>query len=320
MLLLILALSQGAWALAPGIAQNTVCILNFEGNANDSSGNAYNFTNTGSVTFNTSPAPIPQGLNNAGQFSDTKYFTAPAGTLTGLSTISTFTIQFYVYVDSLTSHPVLVRWADSGSNYLEILATGDAFWASAGDANLSSTVGDFVEDTWYHVAWVGSATSRTIYKNGVSIATVASGNAIGTLTNFELGRHVSFPTFFLNGYLDQFRVSNVAVTSFPTRDSTNSNRSMDLDEMLYFNLSKLFRPFLWKKVFRSPYIAPTSLFATTQNQRIEQARVIQQDIGQRDRRTPVVRLTATPTYTRGRLSATMTPVPPTATFSPTPGP
>lgn len=203
--------------------QNLILNFPFDGSANSKGSSNFDFD----VITTLGPAPSlqyakdsPGGHFSIGTYDDTSYLSATAAFRAKFSNLSNYTLQFWVYIDSLTSQPVIVRYLDTiGSSYFEILATGEAFWITPNKTNLSTACSACVTaGRWHHLAWVWDGSKRRIYINNILRATSAAGdgNGTGVLSNFEVGRHVSFPMFFLNGKLKNLTISNIVLTNFPT--------------------------------------------------------------------------------------------------------
>jgi len=87
-------------------------------------------------------------------------------------------------------------------------------------------------DVWYHVAWVRSNGTVTIYWNGVNVASVPDNDAIPQLNApMQFG---SYPQFY--GWLDEVRISNVArwTTNF-NPSTTPYRRDNDTVLLLHFD-------------------------------------------------------------------------------------
>jgi hypothetical protein len=210
------------------IAPNTVALYNFENNALDSSGNNYSLTNTGGVNFNTTPAPIPQGLYDAGgNFSPTTRFQMPSSGTPAPGTfyfdfagLSAYTVEFYVYMNSLATMDVFQIYDDNSFQYglfVRLNSDGSITYYSNGSANgLVSPGGVIAAGAWYHVAITTDAVNKKIFVNNVLRATGPQSGG----TPLVVSRQLFIGQVFvpLNGFLDQFRFSNVARTSFPTID------------------------------------------------------------------------------------------------------
>lgn len=66
-------------------------------------------------------------------------------------------------------------------------------------------------NTWYHFAIVRSGSTITTYRDGTSVATGTNSNTL--FANFQeivIGGFGSGTSDYFNGYLDEFRISNVA--------------------------------------------------------------------------------------------------------------
>jgi hypothetical protein len=73
--------------------------------------------------------------------------------------------------------------------------------------SMETTDAGWVVNTWYHVALVRNGNRFDIYRDGVSLVNATSATAIPTLTGaLEIGAYDSSASW-LNGYIDEFRVS-----------------------------------------------------------------------------------------------------------------
>jgi hypothetical protein len=216
------------------IAPGTIALYEFENNGLDSSGNGYDLVEVGTVPFQAGgPAG---GAYQAGPFTDTDYFNTPAGFNAALSGLSVWTWEFYVTPNSVANSPIVLLSVDDGLAFFEILpppfeGAGKFHRLFARPVLAQSADGEFVVGNTYHVAVVCDGSSVSVYKALYSggelgphslIASAASGATFGTVTDSFVGRSsLAFPTFALDGYVDEMRISNVARTSFPTVDPDN---------------------------------------------------------------------------------------------------
>lgn len=97
----------------------------------------------------------------------------------------------------------------------QITSTGAMRFAvySAGSAlvDFSSAAGEFGTATWYHIAVQRSGNVFTLWKNGTQIATTTATVTIpNAAATFRVGQALVFSTTAFDGYIDEFRVSNVA--------------------------------------------------------------------------------------------------------------
>ncbi len=141
-----------------------------------------------------------------------------------------FTVDFWVGFNASTNDQMLyaqgtnstaaqqlyVRFSDSTLNF--VLNGGTSFvhqWTWLPALN-----------TWYHVALVRSGSSWYAFVNGVSLGTKTSSASIGDYTGaFIIGANYNVAGNFLNGYLDEFRVSSLArwTANFTAPSSAYSN-------------------------------------------------------------------------------------------------
>lgn len=210
------------------IATNTVGLYRLDNNLLDSSGNNYTLTQNGTVPFVTSPTP-PQGTHAAGTFSDANYATAPAGLRTAMSNLTAYTIQFSLYSVSKTNSPVMISWNNGDNNFVQLSdGVTKIRWNAGGANNLDITSSDYIgNSTWRHMALVGiSATSRKVYVDGVERGSSASSPDTKTLSTMHLGRYGAATGFSFNGYLDNVRLSNATLSTFPTTDPPDASSSI----------------------------------------------------------------------------------------------
>jgi hypothetical protein len=143
---------------------------------------------------------------------------------------SDFTVDFWIkYTGSTTVNQVfdvmgktsshentagylvwITTYSGSGSNYGIIFTTTNGSW---GTGNVEYP-GQFLPNTWYHIAGVRSGNTWTVYKNGVY---GTSGNKAGigvnvdNSINFKVGDVTTSGNF--NGSLDDVRIYNYARTA-----------------------------------------------------------------------------------------------------------
>ena len=155
-----------------------------------------------------------------------------------------FTFDMWVRFSALpqtgNSLVFLQQWQDSGNVIITGLAnvnnTQEATFYSkingASEHFTSGPIPTISTDVWYHVAWVRSNGTVTIYWNGVSVASVPDNDTIPQLNApMQFG---SYPQFY--GWLDEVRISNVArwTTNF-TPPTTPYRRDNDTVLLLHFD-------------------------------------------------------------------------------------
>lgn len=196
--------------------------------AADSSGNANHaaLVNQGAGSWSTDSPFEPSASNNSYHLGPSRWDVANAGSL---NPSGDFTIEGWVKFDTL-----------AGSHYLfskrNTDATPSGFWVQfLGGNTFQFTIGDGSDydsytqavlgsgnfanitpavDTWYHVAGVHTATSNTLYINGIANgASVNPGgaNAAANTAPLTLGYYAG-ADHFTQGSLDEVRLSNVALS------------------------------------------------------------------------------------------------------------
>lgn len=114
---------------------------------------------------------------------------------------------------------------------------GTYYWAidtlNAGN-NLTLTAAEFKANfplyTWFHVAWVFTTTTASLYVNANLVKSTAWGVAIntGTYNNFYFGKSSSSTEtnlYFLNGYLKDMRIHNEALSATDVANEYYRNMS-----------------------------------------------------------------------------------------------
>jgi len=160
-----------------------------------------------------SPVQISLGstLNYSYQFNGTtQYLTSAASASYQLT--SNFTIEFWFYATTITAQHGLVIINDavgpnSASGLDIFINTGSilSFWVNGnggGVAGPSVTTG-----VWYHVALVRSASTNTLYVNGVSSATSSTTPTWSATPSIGIGRLYNDNTGSkFNGYISNVRI------------------------------------------------------------------------------------------------------------------
>jgi hypothetical protein len=125
-----------------------------------------------------------------------------------------YTIEFWLYMNTLTGSQTFVARANTGSIY----ATFDIGWYSSalrlyvsnnGSSNavaLASSISP-VATTWTHIAVVRNGSTYTIYVNGVSGGSATdSGSAVANGNNLGIGAYCNGANPF-SGYIDDLRIT-----------------------------------------------------------------------------------------------------------------
>ena len=100
----------------------------------------------------------------------------------------------------------LVAGGSSNTNALYVSSTGAAWNIVNGLLAFNSTL-----NTWVHWALVRQGTTWTTYRNGIQFAqTAASGTMYSNGAGLVIGSFLYDSNHYFQGYMDEFRVSNVA--------------------------------------------------------------------------------------------------------------
>lgn len=145
------------------------------------------------------------------------YLTTPANAVFNLGS-GAFTIEGWIRFASGGVRGVIVGQADAGgadaslSFYVERTASnqirGVCFASGTPFGSVTGTT-TLAVDTWYHFAYVRSGNNFNIYLNGVSDAsTVTSSSSVSSSAyNLSVGRLGAFNGLYLNGWLDDLRIT-----------------------------------------------------------------------------------------------------------------
>ena len=189
------------------VFNNTTCLLHFENNLTDSSGNGLVLTNN-NVTFNT--------LSKVGSFS--AYFSGSAYVSLAANQAfmfpSDFTVEAWVYPTTTNAYGFICSTLVTTGNATGIgfgfgngtlipnIYTGGA-WTALGSNTVSQNV-------WTHLAFVRSGSTISAYTNGVFSGSTSNSS---NFSDGKLGIGVLSSTYannFYTGYIDEFRISQFA--------------------------------------------------------------------------------------------------------------
>jgi len=182
---------------------------------NDLSGNGYNMTISGTVSFNSTGAISYNP-------SSSSYATSSA---IALNLSSGFTYECLVYFTSLSNTPITMGYTtlSTGNGFLQSVSTTGVFYVSgvgSSSGSFSTAAGVVTTGQWYHLVSVFSSTTYTLcsqYINGVLIPIISG----GTLSAFPnnpantqicLGNDPWNTTEQVNGKFAFGRIYNTALT------------------------------------------------------------------------------------------------------------
>jgi hypothetical protein len=126
-----------------------------------------------------------------------------------------FTVEGWVYTTSLASEQTLFDTLPIGgiasrtTSFVLVIATTGKLRFYSNNAYSSSTSNSVSINTWHHFAMVRSSGTINIYIDGVS------GLSVSNTTNFSntgcvIGRYGDDPNGYMNGFIDELRITKVA--------------------------------------------------------------------------------------------------------------
>jgi hypothetical protein len=220
---------------------NTVLLLHFDNNLSEAS-HSYPVSNHGiAKTYIANPVT---GLNDAIHFDNSvqgnqSFITVP-NSAGEMSLSGNWTIEFWLYIESWNQDhnnwpvPIVLPTTGWDANYgLEIPASWErlkyGFTTNNGGVTLMSSSNSITTGTWYHVALINDYNNYTskllLHDSDFQILDEQSMNYVaGTISigtqNLLIGAGLAGDNY-LNGYIDELRISNV-VRDFTGETQTNS--------------------------------------------------------------------------------------------------
>lgn len=198
---------------------NTKMLLNFiTGGIIDSTGRSIVET-VSTANVNTSVVKFGTGSMKFNGSSDFLYLPVIT-THNILNLLGDFTVEFWMYVTSIPDCCFIQLSGNTGSYAalrLNLYAAGAPLTllasttGSSWQINASSANGVVVINTWYHIAIVRNGGTFTVYQNGAAIVTstaIAATTALMSgVINYIGAINSGGATFFIPGYIDEFRVT-----------------------------------------------------------------------------------------------------------------
>lgn len=126
------------------------------------------------------------------------------------------TIEVWLYIVSMPSgsspnqRSFLFGRFGTGENGwgVDLTTTGNLFLTDDNAGPTKTLSSAFTTGSWQHLAIVNNGSGLTIYRNGTQVATNANIATNNATTNFRIGNR-STNLLNYNGYMDEFRISNI---------------------------------------------------------------------------------------------------------------
>ena len=158
---------------------------------------------TGTYTASTS------GSGSLSFNGSSQYLTWPSGSSVAFGT-GDFTVECWVYLTSSPTINFIVDFRDASHTTAPTFVWGDQTSGVLYWNNGSTTLGSSATwntNTWYHVAYVRSGTTGTIYQNGVAIGTGSdSTNYSVTPTTSSIAARYASTFYYFPGYISNLRI------------------------------------------------------------------------------------------------------------------
>jgi len=123
-----------------------------------------------------------------------------------------FTVEFWINTASLSAEQAVFDTQTLGgaasrtASFVLVVTTSGTFRIYTNSAYSSATSNSITINTWNHIAMVRSGSTINIYVNGVSGVSITNSTNFST-SSCVIGRYADSATSFLNGYLDDLRVT-----------------------------------------------------------------------------------------------------------------
>ena len=144
-----------------------------------------------------------------------------------------FTLEMWINPTDVISNKWMGQYASGSSRWywgIDQSTSRMIFYADSGGSvgHFTETTGSVTNGVWYHVAFVRSGSNAYMFTNGVGQGATQT-TAFGTLPDVSSALNVGWVgdgTQYLDGDIDQARISNSARYTMPANQNTNSTASL----------------------------------------------------------------------------------------------
>jgi len=224
------AFTPSTTPLTTTVPSGTVSLLTCQSNRFlDNSTNAFAITANGTPSVQAFSPFAPTAAYDTAVVGGSGYFDGSGdylSTSTGTSLGSgDFTISCWVYLTASVSTETNIGQSKNyytagfNGNFVFRIGTSNLWRSFDGQSSQATIDGSFSfpTNTWFHMAWVRSGTTVTVYRNGVSLGSTTDSKTLSDAAN---GLYVAYSSF-VGGYIADFRVVvGTAITSMPTAPAT----------------------------------------------------------------------------------------------------
>ena len=217
--------------------------LPFNSDLQDASANNYTMASSG---VNVSGDQAKFG-GFSGSFSGTNSYVTISGSQSDFQFTDGFTIEFWVYPNSISGHVALVACHNSSGWFIQTHSTFTRFWMNG--SNIATTSETIPTGEWTHVAVSRENSGNTVrlFLNGVEKASSASPATIITNRDIFIGAYRSSNGQHLDGYIDDFRIINgvgrYSKSFIPPSQAVGATLNADNETNTTSDFTALYLPF-----------------------------------------------------------------------------
>ena len=137
-----------------------------------------------------------------------------------------FTIELWVYFNSLPSGDLLLVGGDTNAAYLIATSAGAIRFGTYNVNWIIGPGGTMTTGTWYHVAVTRSGTTVNLFLNGAPVVSSVSSSQNFSAASYVIGGDQVGGTTSLNGYIDDLRITKACryFTTFTPPTSALQNQ------------------------------------------------------------------------------------------------